>query len=122
MECSEFEVANGSIWHVSSHITCDSKFVVYFLVCNGCDSCSNVGKTNNLRKRTNVHISSCKSGKTTDLFDKHVYACKKDHADPVFKLYVLCELNDYDKLRVYEDNFHKKGFDTINRYKASATV
>ena len=122
MECSEFEVANGSIWQVSSHITCDSKFVVYFQVCNGCDSFSSVGKTNNLRKRTNVHISSCKSGKTTDLFDKHVYACKKDHADPVFKLYVLLELNNYDKLRVYEDNFHKKGFDTLNRYKASATV
>ena len=122
MECSEFKVANGSTWHVSSHITCDSKFVVYFQVCNGCDSFSSVGKTNNLRKRTNVHISSCKSGKTTDLFDKHVYACKKDHADPVFKLYVLLELNSYDKLRVYEDNFHKKGFDTLNRYKASATV
>ena len=122
MECSEFKVANGSIWQVPSHITCNSKFVVYYLICNGCDNFSKVGKTNNLRKRTNVHISSCKSGKTSDIFDKHVYACKKDHVDPVFKLYVLLELNNYDKLRVYEDDFHRKGFDTSNRYKASTKV
>ena len=120
IQCSEFPVANGTIWKVPSHITCNSKFVVYFLICNGCDTFSKIGKTNNLRKRTNVHSSSCKSGKTTDIFDKHVHACKKDHADPVFKLYVLLELNNYDKLRVYEDDFHKRGFDTSNRYKASA--
>ena len=120
IQCSEFRVANGTIWKVPSHITCNSKFVLYYLICNGCDFFSYTGKTNNMRKRTNVHSSSCKSGNSTNLFDKHVYACKKDHADPVFKLYVFLEVNDYDKLRVYEDYFHKKGFDICNRKKASA--
>ena len=47
------------------------------------------------------------------MFDKHVYACKKDHADLVFKLYVLLELNNYDELRVYEDDFHREAFDCM---------
>ena len=68
--------------------------VVYYVICAGCNAFSNIGKTNNLRKRTNVHISSCKSGNTTDRFDKHVFECKADHVEPLFKLYVLMEIND----------------------------
>ena len=119
IECATFKVDNGVIWHVPSHITCHSKLVCYYQICLGCNKCSNVGKTNNLRLRTNVHISSCKSGVTTDKFDSHVFICKKDHAEPLFKLYILLELNDYNKLLVYEDYFHKQGFDTLNKHKAS---
>ena len=122
VECTEFRVDNGEIWHVPSHITCKSKMVCYYQICTGCNDFSNVGKTNNLRSRTNNHITACKRGITTDRFDRHVYNCKKDHLEPLFKLYVLIELNDYEKLRVYENYFHLKGFDTCNRYKASATV
>ena len=79
-----------------------------------------MGKTNVLRDRTNNHISDSKSGATTDTFDKHVFKCKKDHKEPLFKLNVLMEVNHYDKLLVYEEFFHKQGFDTINRKKATA--
>ena len=96
--------------------------VIYYQICTGCYKFSSVGKTNCLRLRTNVHINHCKTGKTTDRFDKHVFTCKKDHIEPLFKLYILLEVNDYEKLRVYEHNFHIKGFDTCNRYKASSTV
>ena len=70
----------------------------------------------------NNHISESKSGETTDVFDKHVFLCKTDHIEPVFKLNVLMEVDDYNKLLVYEDFFHKQGFDTLNRKKAAATV
>ena len=120
VQCKEFRVENGTIWTVPNHITCNSKNVSYFLRCKGCDSFSYLGITNDLRKRTNVHISCGKSGKSTNRADKHFYACKTDHLDPLFELYVLMELNDYEKLRVYEDDFHKRGFDTCNQYKASA--
>ena len=70
----------------------------------------------------NCHISESKSGNTTDTFDKHVYSCKKDHLDPVFQLHVLLEVEDYDKLLIYEEHFHKQGFDTDNREKAKAPV
>ena len=37
--------------------------------------CNNtyIGKTNNLRKRMNGHISDSRHGNTTDKFDQHVY-------------------------------------------------
>ena len=116
----KFKVSNGVTWRVSSHITCQSKMVVYYLVCLGCNKTSNVGKTNVLRKRTNGHISSCKLGESSDRFDNHVFSCKKDNSEPLFKLFVLMEVNDYDKLLVYENYFHKQGFDTLNQQKSMA--
>ena len=96
--------------------------VIYFLTCLGCGTFSKVGKTNCLRPRTNNHITEGKSGITTDIFDRYVYNCKKDHEEPLFKLNVLMEVDNYDKLLVYEDYFHKQGFDVCNRRKATATV
>ena len=93
--------------------------VLYFLTCLGCNKVSKVGKTNHMRPRVNNHISESKSGNTTDIFDKHVFLCKKDHIEPVFRLNVLMEVDNYDKLLVYEDFFHKQGFDTLNRKKAA---
>ena len=121
-ECETVTGNNGAIWHIRSHITCHSRMVLYFLTCLGCNKVSKVGKTNCMRPRMNNHISESKSGETTDIFDKHVFLCKKDHIEPVFKLNVLMEVDDYDKLLVYEDFFHKQGFDTLNRKKAAATV
>ena len=92
VECDNVIGINGVIWNIPSYITCQSKMVVYYQVCLGCNYFCNVGKTNTLRKRTNVHISSCKSGNTSDKFDIHVFNCKKDHLEPLFKLYVLWRL------------------------------
>ena len=122
VECDRVIGANHKTWHIPTHITCQSKKVLYFLICLGCGKYSKVGKTNVLRKRMNCHISESKSGNTTDTFDKHVYSCKKDHLDPVFQLHVLLEVEDYDKLLIYEEHFHKQGFDTDNREKAKAPV
>ena len=66
----------------------------------------------------NFHMSCCRHGETSDKFDKHVYKCKKDDNEPFFKVYVMLEVNEIDKLLVYEDFFHKRGMDTINRNKA----
>ena len=122
VECNEVIGSNGVIWKIPSHITCQSKMVLYFLVCSGCNRYSNVGKTNVLRKRTNLHISSCKSGNTSDKFDIHVFTCKKDHLEPLFKLYVLMEVDNYNKLLIYEHFFHAQGFDVCNKNKATAKV
>ena len=32
------------------------------------------------------------------------------------------EVDNYDKLLIYEDYFHKQGFDNSNRYKATAQI
>ena len=118
VECKEFPVSNNTIWKVPTHITCHSKYVIYYQICTECGVVSNIGKTNNLRARTNVHITSCRHGNTTDKFDSHVFNCKKKDIEPYFKLYIMIEVNDIDKLLVYEDYFHKRGMDTLNRNKA----
>ena len=119
-ECQSVTGSNGTTWQIQSRITCHSRLVIYYLTCLGCGKCTKVGKTNVLRDRTNNHISDSKSGATTDTFDKHVFKCKKNHKEPLFKLNVLMEVNHYDKLLVYEEFFHKQGFDTINRKNATA--
>ena len=120
VECTQFRVDNGTLWKVPSHVTCDTLMSVYYQICLGCNKFSSVGKTNNFRKRTYQHVSEGKSGMTTDIFDKHVYNCKIDHILPLFKIYILMEVRDYDKLRVYENYFHTQGYDTVNRDKATA--
>ena len=101
------------------HAHCNSKNAIYYQVCNFCNKVSNIGKTDDIRDRTNNHISACKHGKSTDIFDNHVFACSKkhnlSHTEPFFKLYILMVLNDYNKLRNYERQLHLQGHDTINQ-------
>ena len=118
VECVEFKTANNEIWKVPTHITCNSKCVIYYQLCANCEIVSNIGKTNSLRKRTNGHISSCRLGNSNDIFDNHVFKCKNNDKEPYFKLWVLMEVNDISKLLVYENYFHKRGMDTINREKS----
>ena len=119
ISCKSFKTANGYEWEVRSHITCHSKNVIYFQRCNFCDYESNIGKTNHLRKRTNVHISSCRTGNGTDIFDRHVYHCHqgKNKVGPFFKLWVFMEVDDDKKLLPYENYLQRRGFDTTNRGK-----
>ena len=113
--CTSFMTSNGVEWTVQSHITCQSKFVIYFLKCLSCEEKTTYsGRTNALRGRTNNHISECRSGITTDRFDRHVYQCNKRGTEPAFKMYVFIELMNVNLLEEYEKYIHKMGFDTMN--------
>jgi hypothetical protein len=113
--CISFMTSNNTEWTVQSHITCHSKNVIYFLKCLSCEeSTTYSGKTNHLRNRTNNHISECRSGITTDKFDKHVFECNKRGTEPFFKMYVFVELMDTTLLDEYEKYIHKCNFDTMN--------
>ena len=118
-QCKSFFVADGSEWKIKGHITCQSRYVVYYLVCLSCNGAtSKTGKTNDFRRRMNNHISECGSGATSDLFDLHVHQCMKDHnggTQPYFKIYVYFEVSDPKLLIPYEDHLHSKKFDTISR-------
>ena len=76
-ECDSFETSNGTLWEIRCHIHCNSLNVLYFVVCNFCSKFTKVGKTDNLRDRTNNHITCCRWGSGTDIFDLHVHACAK---------------------------------------------
>ena len=86
---------------------------------------TSVGKTDNLRLRTNNHISSCRTGNGTNLFDLHVHSCakkqKKELVEPFFKLFAFMELTDYNALRNHERRLHLQGHDTINKPNSSNT-
>ena len=117
-ECDSFETSNGTLWDIRCHIHCNSLNVLYFLVCNYCSKETKVGKTDNLRDRTNNHISCCRWGSGTDLFDLHVHNCAKSQnkqlLEPYFKVYAFMALKDYDSLRNHERRLHLQGHDTIN--------
>lgn len=116
--CKSFLTSNGTEWFVNSHITCHSKFVIYFLKCLSCQEKETYsGQTNHLRNRTNNHISGCRTGRTTDKFDLHVHKCNKTLTEPFFKLYVFVELSDGSLLDAYENYLHRCNFDTMNRHK-----
>ena len=113
-----FELANGKIWTVKSKISCHSINIIYFLKCNKCNGeTSYIGKSNNLRFRTNGHISSCRLGSGTDKFDIHVFNCSgsAQSSEPFFKLYPMLTLKNEYSLTTYETHFHKLGYDTMNR-------
>ena len=66
----------------------------------------------------NNHISACRLGTSTDKFDNHVHNCNDNKKEPYFKLMILMEVNDINKLLTYEKSFHQKGYDTINTIRA----
>ena len=44
--CASFATSNNVIWYITSHITCQSKNVIYFLRCTSCDYITTyIGKT-----------------------------------------------------------------------------
>ena len=115
-EGREFEVSNGTVWKVRCRITCSSLNVIYFLKCNYCKLTTKLGKTDNLRRRTNNHRSACRLGTSTDVFDNHVFACHQNlglqRMEPEFFLFCLMACSDYNKLLSYERDMHLKNFDT----------
>lgn len=114
---TSFQTSSGKIWHVKCNMSCKSTNAIYFLKCNRCDGkVTYIGKTNNVRLRTNQHISECRTGVGTDIFDKHVHHCNgKPLQEPYFKLYLLLTLKDVQMLLTYEKHFQQLGFDTMNR-------
>ena len=123
-ECTSFRCSNGKVWEIKSRIDCHSENVLYYLKCLWCpdpeDPETYTGKTNVIRDRMNNHISSCRNGNSTDIFDKHVYACRKRHGpkgdiEPFFHIYAFYTIKNVDALETHERNLHKQGLDTMNR-------
>ena len=116
-EGETFVTSNGTTWKTKCLITCNSLNVIYFLKCAFCRIVTKLGKTDNLRQRTNNHISGCRNGKGTDLFDNHVFECSRSKGmppnEPFFLLFSMMACNDYSKLLNIERNLHLKGHDTI---------
>ena len=114
--CTSFTCSNNKEWFVRSHITCHSKNVIYWLKCRSCNGATTYsGKAGVTRERTNNHISDCRTGNTTDIFDLHVRECNPQLIEPFFELYIFVELSDKKLLDAYEKHIHSNNYDTMNR-------
>ena len=115
-QCSSLKAANGKLSHVNSHITCNSKNVVYYLTCNKCNgNVTYVGITETpLRARTNNHISQCRLCRGSNTFDKHVFNCGPEISPPYFNVYVFMQVSAPERLLTYERHLHRNGYDTLN--------
>ena len=116
-QCKSFKTSNGFDWQIRCYINCNSKNVIYFLKCTSCNTTTYIGKTNNFRKRLNGHKSSSNLGTSSDVFDNHVFRCRKKKnytASPNFLVYALLTVKHKELLLTYEDHFHRLGFDTMN--------
>ena len=117
-ECKTFYTARGNEWIVKGKITCSSKNLIYYLECLPCKaSTTYTGITTNCRKRMNNHISDIYTGRTTNIFDRHVHeCCKKNNyfEEPYFRMYAFMEVSDEKLLLTYESYFHRLKFDTMN--------
>ncbi len=111
-------MADNSTWEVKCYGSCNSLNVLYYLICMFCDE-SYIGKTCEMRSRTNNHITGCGGGKSSSNFDNHVFNCAKskgmDLIEPYFKAHILMVCNNYYKLLAHESALHAKGLDTMNR-------
>ena len=79
-QCTSFKTKMED-WNIQCHITCNSRNVLYYLVCNVCEvnTESYMGKSVKLRLQINRHISESRMGNGNDKFDKHVYNCRHKH-------------------------------------------
>ena len=115
-QCKSFKTSNGTDWKIKRRITCNAKNCIYFLKCKFCIDFTKLGKTDDLRLRTNNHRSCCRNGNGSDIFDNHVFICSRLNGskppEPLFLLFVMMECNDYDKLLSIERKLHLEGHDT----------
>jgi hypothetical protein len=115
---TQVPMSDGSTWEVRCYANCNSLNILYFLMCNFCNLETYIGKTDDGRERTNNHMSGCRHGRTTNIFDNHVFECAKekgmDLIEPYFKMYILMACNSYHKLLSYERALHARGLDSLN--------
>ena len=83
--CASFKTSNNVTWYIRSHLTCQSKNVIYVLKCSSCNySTTYIGKTIDLRSRLNNHMTSCRLGGSTDNFDNHIFYCMQNQKQEPF--------------------------------------
>ena len=116
-KCQSFVTSKGVTWDVKCFANCNSKNVLYFLICNFCNVASYTGKADVMRDRTNDHISKIRKSNLKNKFDAHVINCAKNTVlqEPFFKAFIFMVANDYNKLLNLERKLHLDGHDTLNR-------
>ena len=95
--CSSFsfKLTNGKTitWTYKNYFSCDSKDVIYILICKTCDNFY-LGQTQDFKQRTAKHKSDVKNwhNSTYRICSEHLRDCNR--AEPYFQIFLFyCETN-----------------------------
>lgn len=102
----------GTLFKVKTNMTCDSKNVLYQLVCNGCNK-TYIGETVNLRLRMNVHRDQIKNPNNCTLgVSKHIASCTRNKSIK-FLVFPFYQVYGDDMDRIQKEQFF------INKFQPS---
>ena len=65
----------------------------------------------------NGHKSGCRLGNNSNIFDQHVYECRKQtnsQSEPMFEILAFMTVKHERLLLAYESFLHSRKFDTMN--------
>ena len=89
LEGSNFKFDNGKIFELKSNFNCNSKNVIYAILCPTCQK-TYIGQTSNLRNRVTLHKQHNRDSKYRCLFvNQHLADCGKGdfRISPIYQLY-----------------------------------
>ena len=98
-----FKLTNGKtfIWTYENYFSCDSKDIIYILICKTCDNFY-LGQTQDFKQRTAKHKSDVKNSynNTCRICSKHLRDCNQ--AEPYFQIFLFYYETD-TALRKYKE-------------------
>ena len=116
--CTQFKFWNGKkevYWKYRRYFTCDSKNIIYILICNNCNKFY-IGQTQCLKQRTSKHISDIKlpHNSTCRYCSEHLSTCSTN--TPQFSIYPIFYEDHTQKRRYKESRFILQFKPLLNGY------
>ena len=112
--CKELQFGKHK-WSYNRKFTCDSKNVIYILICASCPSYY-IGQTTNFRQRTAKHKSDIDNPQNSNCKEctNHLKECNKNSREPFFSIYPIYYEDDSNKRQFLELRFIKKFKPVLN--------
>ena len=115
--CTNLNTSSNITCYIRSHITCQSKRVIYFLEYSNFDyNTVYIDKTVDLRSRMNDHITSYRLGGWMDKFENHVfYWMQNQKQEQFFEILTFMKLAEEQNLLFYEKLIQNTVYDTLDK-------
>ena len=115
--CTNLNTSSNITWYIRSHITCQSKRVIYFLKYSSFDyNTVYIDKTVDLRSLMNNHITSYRLGGSMGKFENHVfYWMQNQKREQFFEVLTFMKLAEEQNLLFYEKLLQNTVYDTLDK-------
>lgn len=114
VECQFHQFENGKTHKITTHLNCNSTYVIYAIICQNCPR-TYIGECKNLRTRTNLAINQIKHERYRKLdVSHHIFTCGKGN----FKLIPFFQSKDIlierKTMELYFINKYESSLNTEN--------